>query len=564
MKKRLSAIFALLLMCGSGIQAQEFESATDAVKNMGPGWNLGNTLDANNGSSQDLSSETYWGQPITKPELMVMMKEAGFGAIRVPVTWFNHMDKDGKVDEAWMKRVHEVVDYVIDAGMYCIVNVHHDTGDGDTHWLHANMDTYNAQKARYEYLWKQIAEEFKDYDQRLLFESYNEMLDKYNSWCFATFGSSSRYIATDATDAYEAINSYAQSFVNVVRASGGNNAQRNLVVNTYGACNGAGTWNSHLKDPLTEMKMPEGESNHIVFEVHNYPNISNLANAKKELDQNIKDLQETLGALGAPVIYGEWGTSSANGDGTSDYDNNRDNMIDFMQYLVKQTKAAGMGTFYWMGITDGSSREYPCFSQPDLAEAITKAWHGDDFQGKYPTKQDVLGSSTIIYNVTYTGDWQELNLCGSAISTSNYKAIRLEMYELPAENALQFKVYGSDDNHNQGGVISSTEPNNTLVFNESILGGKTIKRITLQTHIGSRAGTCRVKRAVLIKNDDTEVETEISVFWGCTLSTEVLTGISAPRRDNMKDGALTYSLSGQRVATPRKGIYIRNGKKIAL
>ena len=87
MKKRLTTYFLLILMFGSGVQAQEFESATVAVKNMGVGWNLGNTLDANGkGISDVVQSETYWGQPVTKPELITMMKEAGFGAIRVPVT----------------------------------------------------------------------------------------------------------------------------------------------------------------------------------------------------------------------------------------------------------------------------------------------------------------------------------------------------------------------------------------------------------------------------------------------------------------------------------------------
>ena len=110
MKRRLTTILALMLSIISTTQAQDFESAKVAVKNMGVGWNLGNTLDACSGGAQGLESETYWGQPVTKPELMKMMKEAGFSAIRVPVTWYNHMDADGKVDEAWMKRVHEVVD----------------------------------------------------------------------------------------------------------------------------------------------------------------------------------------------------------------------------------------------------------------------------------------------------------------------------------------------------------------------------------------------------------------------------------------------------------------------
>ncbi len=56
-----------------------------------------------------------------------MMKKAGFNAIRVPVTWFPHMAANGAVDNAWMQRVREVVDYVVGQGMYCILNTHHET-----------------------------------------------------------------------------------------------------------------------------------------------------------------------------------------------------------------------------------------------------------------------------------------------------------------------------------------------------------------------------------------------------------------------------------------------------
>lgn len=122
-----SLILSAMLTASMSVWAQEVqttETAQEAVKNMGLGWNLGNTLDANNTSSTpdddaywgaaDLTSETCWGQPVTKADLITMMKNAGIGAIRVPVTWYNHMDEDGNVDEAWMKRVHTVVDYVID------------------------------------------------------------------------------------------------------------------------------------------------------------------------------------------------------------------------------------------------------------------------------------------------------------------------------------------------------------------------------------------------------------------------------------------------------------------
>ena len=87
MNKLFTVITGLLLMVTSHAEAADFETAKDAVKNMGVGWNLGNTLDACSGSAQGLKSETYWGQPQTRPELMKMMKEAGFSAIRVPVTW---------------------------------------------------------------------------------------------------------------------------------------------------------------------------------------------------------------------------------------------------------------------------------------------------------------------------------------------------------------------------------------------------------------------------------------------------------------------------------------------
>jgi hypothetical protein len=150
-----------------------FESAAEAVLNMGAGWNLGNTLDTNSGDTNNMwieawtsrtpkDYETSWGQPETTRELIHMFKEAGFGVIRVPVTWYPHMgtitlhDQNKwnpatwtgtRVDPLWMARVKEVVDYVIDEGMYCILNVHHDTGDATTAWLRASEDGFNAAKA---------------------------------------------------------------------------------------------------------------------------------------------------------------------------------------------------------------------------------------------------------------------------------------------------------------------------------------------------------------------------------------------------------------------------------
>lgn len=105
------------LMLTTGLQAQtaEFETATEAVKNMGIGWNLVNTLDAH-AEGEDWfnpegwwSWETCWSNPVTKPELMKMIRKAGFKTMRIPVTWYPHTDSQGNIDAAWMKRVHEVV-----------------------------------------------------------------------------------------------------------------------------------------------------------------------------------------------------------------------------------------------------------------------------------------------------------------------------------------------------------------------------------------------------------------------------------------------------------------------
>ena len=160
-----------------------FPSSFATLENFKLGYNLGNTLDSwPVGSWWDPTEksptdwEQGWGQPITTPEIIGAIAERGFNVIRVPVTWGPHMDEEGNVDQAWMARVKEVVDMVLNAGCYCIVNVMHDTGASETAWLIANMDVYPTVSVRYKHLWTQIANTFKDYGDHLLFESFNEIL----------------------------------------------------------------------------------------------------------------------------------------------------------------------------------------------------------------------------------------------------------------------------------------------------------------------------------------------------------------------------------------------------
>ena len=556
MKKSL--VIALSLIISASIQAADFETATEAVKNMGLGWNLGNTLEANSQSETDmtkdaywgqqgLESETCWGQYVTKPELLKMMKDAGFGAIRVPVTWYNHMDKDGNVDAAWMNRVHEVVDYVINQGMYCIVNVHHDTGaDGESFksWLKADETYYNTNKARYEKLWKQIAEEFKDYSQLLLFESYNEMLDTQNTWNYPK-----------NSTAYSAINKYAESFVTTVRATGGNNAQRNLIVNTYCAGNGYGTWTN--TDPLTKLNIPTGESNHIAFEVHAYPSITDgttdktITTIKTETDGLISTLKNNLASKGAPVIIGEWGTSNVDSQDNNDYDKRRDLMFQFAEYFVQKCKENDIATFYWMGITDGASRLFPAFSQADLAKTILQAYHGKDFNPSLPERSD-YNNTCISATVNYNQQWGEFNLYTGSFSRKDYRTIELELSEAPESGLLHFKVYGSTEPTTDINAATST----LTITNQ--MG--TITRITLQCK--KTSGTVTVKNIWLVKGDGTKVPSDPSVFWGCTMSNVSLsTGIKNIINDITTADDRIYNLQGQQLAKPQKGIYIQSGKK---
>ena len=375
----------------------DFLSAVETVAGMGAGWNLGNTYDANSGDTTNMwieawepklisSYEKAWGQVPATKELFKMLRKKGFRCIRIPVTWYPHMGTDFNfgnhppiwhpsenplgytVDVAWMARIKEVVDYVLEADMYCIVNVHHDTGTANTHWVVADMDSYAQNCDRFKGLWAQIAETFKDYDGRLLFEAFNEMTDEADSWCFSSFGTPTNYDAGMARSAYDAVNAYAQDFVDVVRSTGGNNAQRNLIVNTYAACSGDGDWNPHLKDPLREMKLPEDSvKDRLIFQVHYYPNFSSVAASKSSVDKMIAGLNENLVSKGAPVVVGEWG---AGGDSQVNYDNHRDWFLQFATYFVKQAKANGIATIYWMGITDGKDRSVPVFTQEDLADAI--------------------------------------------------------------------------------------------------------------------------------------------------------------------------------------------------
>lgn len=343
-----------------------WEKAADAVAGMKTGWNLGNTLDSYGdwivqwGDGSTASFETAWGQPVTTPELMKAFAAAGFGAVRVPVTWRQHFNEsDFTVDKAWMDRVEAVVGYVLDAGMYCIINLHHDTGtDG---WLMADTSTYETSKIKFQALWKQIAERFEPYGEKLLFEGFNEILSATDNWTGPASSAS-----------YAIVNKLNQDFVSTVRSTGGNNAKRNLVCNTYGAgCS------ARELDPFV---LPDDSAEgHLIAQVHSYapyPFAFDVSSDtwwgpydKKVFDKACEDaIREIIEGLdshfvqkGIPCIIGEYGAVDKN---------NTPERAKHAAFYVSTARQYGITCFHWMGLMDGEDRSTLTWTDPEIRDAI--------------------------------------------------------------------------------------------------------------------------------------------------------------------------------------------------
>ena len=388
--KKLSAVLlsaalslAVLTSCGNGNTVQDGGSASDSganavlsaemrditsmelVKDMGIGWNLGDTLDVcqadRDGDGKinehveegEKVDETLWGNPKATKELFTALKEDGIKSVRIPVTWRDHMDAEGNVDREWMDRVHEVVDYAYSQDMYVILNIHHD-GGGDPKfgaWIieGAKNDKENTLK-RYKKLWSQITEEFKDYGDKLVFESMNEV----------------GFDGVAENTAYNLLNEFNQAFVDLVRNSGGNNGSRHLLI--------AGYWTDIARTCSGSFKMPSDSAGRCIVSVHYYTpwefcttNIHNTWGT----DAEVKQMEDLYGMMktnfvdkGIPVIIGEYAASG----------NDKASCIFFIEKMVKLCSDYGMAPYYWDngGQLDRNTYEY--------LEAMKRASSGKNYE----------------------------------------------------------------------------------------------------------------------------------------------------------------------------------------
>lgn len=212
-------------------------SSVQLSRLMGAGWNLGNSLEAQ-------GSETAWGNPPATQAMFNAVRAAGFKTVRIPVAWKQYADADDNINPAWLARVGQVAGYARKAGLYTLINVHWDGG-----WMVPDYANQAAVNARLTKFWTQIATHFKDADDMLLFAGSNEVMMPGN------------YDPPTAENV-AVQNGFNQTFVNAVRATGGNNLARHLVVQSY---------NTGVDNAVTYTVMPaDSVALRMMLEVHFY------------------------------------------------------------------------------------------------------------------------------------------------------------------------------------------------------------------------------------------------------------------------------------------------------
>ena len=220
------------------------------IQDLDYGWTLGNSLDCYTGKD-GLSVEEYetlWNNPITTKEMIVQLKSIGFKTILIPVTWFNHVNEQNEIDEEWLNRVTEIVDYAIDIDMNVIINTHH---DDKRLKLESGEEEFTEIIEKYNKIWQQIANNFKDYKYNLLFEILNEpraVVDGEDIWTVTN----QRY--------YENLNKLSSELLKTIRKTGGNNIERYVILPTYGTL--------ITKEVLNNIEIPD--DSHIALSVHGY------------------------------------------------------------------------------------------------------------------------------------------------------------------------------------------------------------------------------------------------------------------------------------------------------
>jgi endoglucanase len=303
-------------------QACRVRRAVDIVAGMGQGWNLGNSLDANGNTAAPLLDETYWGNPKTTQALVDAVRKAGFTTLRMPVSWDDHMSGAARtIDPAWMDRVEQVADYALADGMTVILNIHHNGG-----WEAPTLANEANAKDTLTKLWTQIATRFAKYDHRLVFEAMNEprvSVNGVDDW-------------VGKAEYYDVINRLDAAALAAIRATGGNNARRLVMLPSYAAAPG--------EQQLAPLVLPADPM--IALSSHAYQPYDFAQNQQgtavftdtQTLDALFARLNTRFVAKGIPVVLGEWASTDKN---------NPLERVKHAAYFVKGAHALGIPTVWW-------------------------------------------------------------------------------------------------------------------------------------------------------------------------------------------------------------------------
>ena len=329
--KKLIALLTLLCLGLTGLALAEEPP-------LGPGWNLGNTFDAYlDGQNIDpMDLETLWVGARTTEDDVAAVADAGFEVFRLPVSWHDHVSGDDfAIDPAWMDRVQEVADWALARGMTLILNSHHDI---DQRFFYPDSEHYDQSERYLTAIWAQICERFGGYDDKVIFEFMNEprLKDTAMEWAFAEH-------TPACVDAADCIGRLTQRCVDVVRASGGNNATRWLMVTPYAA--------SPYSVQTDHFRLPDDPAGRLIVSVHTYtPYAFTLKpNGVRRFDPTkpyqVNEINKVLDIVcdkyvsrGIPVYIGEFGCV--------DRDNLEDRVA-YMQYFCATARARGIYMCVW-------------------------------------------------------------------------------------------------------------------------------------------------------------------------------------------------------------------------
>lgn len=376
-------------------------SALDLAKQMECGWNLGNTLDARDSWSakskifpfnQGVASETVWGEEKTTKKIIETGIKNGYKTIRLPATWCNHLvDTNYTIDPAWMACVKQIVDWAIEAGYYVILNEHHSVHDDMSSPL-KHCEGYivrekdaNESKAFLQAIWTQISQTFNnEYDEHLIFETMNEPRNTAHNHCWNPQPESCEQCLTEV----KLVNEYNQLILNTIRSTGGNNANRFVMIPGMGTGVGPA-----LADYF---ELPEDSAkDKLIVTVHLYP-LDNGgtghgshhfdSSTKNDIMSKTKALNEKFVKRGIPVVWGECGASRTAGtyweNGVEkkieDFVVTYEDRLNCFSFFAQQAGKYSMPIINWdCGGKNGMAtvnRKNCKIYEPEYVATVTKSW----------------------------------------------------------------------------------------------------------------------------------------------------------------------------------------------